>query len=77
MRTEINGGGLELMRRVNFRIPSMRFAISGLGTDEDKERSKAAGFRHHFSDLFESPKSRGSSDPSSLEKWLKHPPSNA
>jgi site-specific recombinase XerD len=23
------------------------------------------------------PKSRGSGDPSSLEKWLKHPPSNA
>jgi hypothetical protein len=23
------------------------------------------------------PKSRGSGDPSSLERWLKHPPSNA
>jgi hypothetical protein len=41
---------------------------------------KEPATEEEFEDLFmlrRAPKSRGSGDPSSLERWLKHPPSNA
>ena len=39
---------LETLRNRNLPHPSFAIAVSGYGRDEDKARSRAAGFRHHL-----------------------------
>ncbi|HEX5048825.1 MAG TPA: response regulator [Gammaproteobacteria bacterium] len=39
--------GYELARRLAARVPLL-IALTGYGQSEDRQRSKAAGFRHHF-----------------------------
>jgi CheY-like chemotaxis protein len=39
--------GYELARRLAARVPLL-IALTGYGQSEDRQRSKAAGFQHHF-----------------------------
>jgi CheY-like chemotaxis protein len=43
-----DGSGWELMERLKLSGPIFAIAMSGYGMIEDRERSKAAGFRHHL-----------------------------
>jgi len=43
-----DGDGWELMRRLHLEHPVYAIAMSGYGMAEDRERSLAAGFRHHL-----------------------------
>jgi CheY-like chemotaxis protein len=43
-----DGDGWELLRRVNLPHGVYAIAMSGYGMASDRERSKAAGFRHHL-----------------------------
>jgi CheY-like chemotaxis protein len=41
--------GYEIARRLRQKMPSvLLIAISGWGQDEDRDRSKKAGFDHHL-----------------------------
>jgi CheY-like chemotaxis protein len=39
--------GYEVARRLAGRVPLL-IALTGYGQSEDRQRSKAAGFQHHF-----------------------------
>ncbi len=43
-----DGDGWELMRQAPFARPVYAIAMSGYGMAADRERSRAAGFRHHL-----------------------------
>jgi CheY-like chemotaxis protein len=46
-----DGTGWDLLKRLKeeqLPHPAYAVAVSGFGTPEDRERSKAAGFRHHL-----------------------------
>jgi signal transduction histidine kinase/CheY-like chemotaxis protein len=71
------------------QIPAIAF--SAAARNEDRTRTRRAGFQAHLAKPVEpdeliatilellrrAPKSRGSGDPSSLERWLRQSPSNA
>jgi CheY-like chemotaxis protein len=52
---------LEKMRSQGVDYPRYAIAVSGYGSTEDRERSRAAGFRHHLLKPF---------DPGDLERML-------
>lgn len=43
-----DGDGWELLNRLNLPRPMYAIAMSGYGTLSDRNRSKAAGYRHHL-----------------------------
>ena len=43
-----DGSGLELVRDLQRRLPLRAIALSGYGTEEDRSRSRAAGFAEHL-----------------------------
>jgi CheY-like chemotaxis protein/anti-sigma regulatory factor (Ser/Thr protein kinase) len=43
-----DGNGLELMRRIRERVDVPGIALTGFGTDDDRRRSRAAGFVAHL-----------------------------
>ena len=43
-----DGDGWELLKRLNLPRPMYAIAMSGYGTLSDRNRSKAAGYRHHL-----------------------------
>jgi CheY-like chemotaxis protein len=43
-----DGDGWELLGRLPGRRPEFAIAMSGYGTNGDRARSKAAGYRHHI-----------------------------
>lgn len=43
-----DGDGWEMMQRLSLSRPAYAIAMSGYGMEEDRERSRAAGFRHHL-----------------------------
>ena len=43
-----DGDGWELLNRLNLPRPMYAIAMSGYGTVSDRNRSKAAGYRHHL-----------------------------
>jgi two-component system CheB/CheR fusion protein len=43
-----DGDGWELLQRVALPRPVYAIAMSGYGMAEDRDRSRAAGFRHHL-----------------------------
>jgi two-component system CheB/CheR fusion protein len=43
-----DGDGWELLKRAHFSQPIYAIAMSGYGMDKDRERSHAAGYRHHL-----------------------------
>jgi CheY-like chemotaxis protein len=43
-----DGDGWELMRRLHLQHPPYAIAMSGYGMEADRERSAAAGYRHHL-----------------------------
>jgi PAS domain S-box-containing protein len=43
-----DGSGLDLMRQLRARRPIRGIAISGFGTDQDRRRSRAAGYELHL-----------------------------
>ena len=43
-----DGSGLELMQELRQRRPILAIAVSGFGMQEDRARSKAAGFAEHL-----------------------------
>lgn len=43
-----DGDGWELMRRLGSERPRYAVAMSGFGMSSDRERSLAAGYRHHL-----------------------------
>ncbi len=43
-----DGSGLELVRELQRRLPLRAIALSGYGTEEDRSRSRAAGFAEHL-----------------------------
>ena len=43
-----DGDGWEMMQRLRLPRPAYTIAMSGYGMEEDRERSLAAGFRHHL-----------------------------
>ena len=43
-----DGDGWEMLRRVQLPHPVYAIAMSGYGMAEDRERSHAAGYRHHL-----------------------------
>ena len=52
---------LDRLRKENLPHPAYAIAVSGYGRDEDRARSRAAGFRHHLLKPF---------DPSDLDAML-------
>lgn len=56
-----DGQGWELLERVHLPEPIFAIAMSGMGMNSDREKSKAAGFRHHLLKPF---------DPDLLEEML-------
>ena len=42
-----DGDGWELMERAHFERPVYAIAMSGFGMNSDRQKSKAAGYRHH------------------------------
>ncbi len=56
-----DGDGWELLRRAQLPHSIFAVAMSGFGANADRERSKAAGYRHHLVKPFE---------PGELEKTL-------
>lgn len=56
-----DGDGWELMRRVELPHPVYAIAMSGFGTNADRAKSKAAGYRHHLLKPFK---------PAELEKMI-------
>ena len=43
-----DGNGWDLLREIGDRRPHFAIALSGYGTEADRERSAKAGFRHHL-----------------------------
>jgi CheY-like chemotaxis protein len=43
-----DGNGWHLLREIGDRRPHFAIALSGYGTEADRERSAKAGFRHHL-----------------------------
>jgi len=43
-----DGDGWELLQRLHLPRPAYAIAMSGYGMAEDRQRSAAAGFRHHL-----------------------------
>lgn len=43
-----DGDGWQLLRRLHLPHPLYAIAMSGFGMNADRERSRAAGFRHHL-----------------------------
>lgn len=43
-----DGDGWQLLRRLRLQHPLYAIAMSGFGMNADRERSRAAGFRHHL-----------------------------
>jgi len=43
-----DGTGIDLMRRINRRRPTVAIALSGYGMEDDVRKSLAAGFRKHL-----------------------------
>lgn len=43
-----DGDGWQLLRRLRLPHPLYAIAMSGFGMNADRERSRAAGFRHHL-----------------------------
>ena len=43
-----DGDGWELLRQARFPHPIYAIAMSGYGMDTDREKSHAAGYRHHL-----------------------------
>jgi CheY-like chemotaxis protein len=43
-----DGDGWELLNQLNLPRPMYAIAMSGYGTASDRNRSKAAGYRHHL-----------------------------
>ncbi len=43
-----DGDGWELLQRARFPRPIYAIAMSGYGMDTDREKSHAAGYRHHM-----------------------------
>jgi hypothetical protein len=72
------GGGMRFFRSSSFGAafpPCVRSESRAVSTEARIAKSGAQ--ERPIRQVRRAPKSRGSGDPSSLEKWLKHPPSNA
>lgn len=63
-----DGEGWELFQRAKLSRPIYAIAMSGLGLNADRERSKAAGFRHHLLKPFDFSELQGMLDEAAREQ---------